>query len=97
MAEFYITSVKDECTGEFLSPVFVHNKEEAKRFFSYQLNNTELWKQNAEQFTLWDLGLFDSTTGNIIGNDEPGTVTDIPVIHPDLICKGTDIIPKKGE
>lgn len=97
MAEFIIVSVKDTVTGEFLSPQYVHNHEEAKRLFRYQLANTPTWLENSEQFEMYDLGMLDTTTGNIFGNDEPGTMNDIPVIHPELICKGNDILAPRKE
>lgn len=94
MAELIIIAVKDTCTGEVLAPTYVHNHDEAKRLFTYQMENTKLWKDNAEQFQLLDLGMLDTETGNIIGNDEPGSVNDIAIIHPEIICKGTDIVQK---
>lgn len=90
--EFIIAAVKDKVMGEMLQPIFVHNQEEAKRFFAHQLKANPIWNENPEQFELYDLGLFDSFTGNIFGNDEQ--TSDIPVIHPELICKGTDILTK---
>lgn len=98
MAEFIIAAVKDNTMKEMLQPIFVHNHDEAKRFFAYQLNSNGIWKDNPDQFELYDLGLFDSETGNIIGNDEkPAADGFAVVIHPELICKGIDILPKKGE
>lgn len=98
MSEFIIVSVKDTCTKEFLAPQFVHNHEEAKRLFKWQLEKTPTWKENAEQFHLYDLGLFDTNSGNIIGNDEVAEAGMIPVVcHPELICKGTDLIDVRKE
>ena len=93
--EFIIISVKDKCMGEMLQPTFVHNQEEAKRLFKYQIENNPIWKANPEQFELYDLGLFDSESGNIIGNDEQFDNTLAAVIHPELICKAIDLIPKE--
>lgn len=95
MAEFIIISVKDKLTGEFMQPVHVHNTDEAKRLFKYQLESTPIWKQNPEQFELYDLGLFDTNSGNIIGNDEKFSSEMAPIIHPELIYKGTDLITGK--
>lgn len=95
MAEFIIVSVKDKLTGECMQPVFVHNADEAKRLFKYQLETTPLWKDNPEQFELYDLGLFDTSSGNIIGNDEKFSTEMAPIIHPEIICKGTDLITGK--
>ena len=97
--EFLFIFVKDKVTGEHLQPTFVHNHDEAKRLFSYQLESNPLWKANPEQFELYDLGLLDTETGNIIGNDEDISGNGFGVvIHPDLICKALDLIDlKKGE
>ena len=94
--EFIIISVKDKITGEFMSPQFVHNEEDAKRLFAYQLKNNPIWNENTEQFELYNLGILDTKTGNIVGNDEM-PFSDVPIIHPELICKGLDLIDKKGE
>ena len=90
--EFIIISVKDKVTKEFMQPVFVHNHDEAKRLFAFQIEKTELWKENIEQFELYDLGLFDSESGNIIGNDETFDTDLATVLHPELICKGSDLL-----
>ena len=79
-----------------MTPIFCHNHDEAKRLFKYQLENTPTWKENAEQFQLYDLGLLDIETGNIIGNDDHCD-KDVPVCHPELICKGTDLITVRKE
>lgn len=92
--EFIIAAVKDKIMGEMLQPIFVHNQDEAKRFFQHQLKSNPIWKENPEQFELYDLGLFDSSTGNICGNDEKFNTNIAPIIHPELICKGTDILTK---
>lgn len=97
MAEFIIVSVKDKTMGEFMNPMFVHNQEEAKRLFKYQLTSNPIWKDNAEQFEMYDLGLLDTQTGNIIGNDEEPLNNLAPTIHPELICKGTDLIEVRKE
>lgn len=95
--EFIIVSVKDKVTGEVMQPMFFHNQDEAKRMFSYQLESNPLWKANPEQFELLDLGLLDTNTGNIIGND-PGEDGFGVIIHPEFICKALDLIDiKKGE
>ena len=83
--EFIVCAVKDEAMEQFLQPIFCHTREEAKRHFAYQLSNNPVWKMNSEQFTLYQVGVFDSTSGSINGNV-------------DLICKGVDILPsQKGE
>lgn len=67
MKTFQIVSVKDELTGSFLAPQFIATKEEALRVFTYQINNTPIWKDNPEDFSLYALGTFDQETGTVIG------------------------------
>lgn len=62
-----IYSVKDELTQTFLQPVFVEKEDEILRIFTYQINNTPIWKDNASDFSLYYLGTFDSESGTIIG------------------------------
>lgn len=80
---------------ELMTPQFVRNQDEAKRLFAYQLKNNPIWRENPEQFELYDLGLFDSETGNIIGNDKKFSTELAAVIHPQLICKGTDLVERR--
>lgn len=91
MEEYLMVAVKDKVAGKFMQPNFTENQETAKRIFAHQLKNIDLWRENAEQFELYDLGLFCVDTGNIIGNQENNN-DDYPIIHPELICKGTDLI-----
>lgn len=90
MSEVYIYSIKDKVTGEFMNPFYCRNEDEAKRIFAHNISKIEIWKENAEQFELYDLGLLNTETGIIIGNDQPNP--DPIVCHPELICKGTDLI-----
>lgn len=63
-----IYSVKDELTATFLQPVLVEKEDEILRIFTYQINNTPIWTDNASDFSLYYLGTFDSESGTIIGN-----------------------------
>lgn len=63
-----IYSVKDELTQTFLQPVFVEKEDEILRIFTYQINNTPIWKDNASDFSLYYLGTFDSESGTIKGD-----------------------------
>lgn len=83
-----IVSIKDKVTGEHLSPIYVHNTEEAKRVFAYQIESNQMWKDNAEQFEMYKLGNLDTTTGTISDDDWNN------VIKTELICKGTDLFDK---
>lgn len=64
--EFYICAVKDELTGKFLQPTFGEDLEAIKRIFTYQINNTPIWKDNASDFSLYKIGLFSEKSGIII-------------------------------
>lgn len=63
-----IYAVKDELTATFLQPVFVEKEDEILRIFTYQINNTPIWKDNASDFSLYYLGNFDSDSGTIIAD-----------------------------
>ena len=67
MEIFDIYTVKDELTNRFMQPTFIESENEAKRLFKHQINNIELWKSNAEDFSLYKIGTFDQKTGTIIG------------------------------
>ena len=84
-----IVSVKDKVTEQFLQPIFVHNEEEAKRVFAYQLQSNPLWKDNAEQFEIYNMGWFDTERGTISGIDQKQEFRN------ELICKGTDLYGKE--
>lgn len=81
-----VYTIKDKITEQFMQPIYLHNEDEAKRLFSYQLENTPLWKDNAEQFYLFKTACFDQESGVTIGLNEP-----------DLICKGNDLISVKED
>lgn len=91
--EFLIIAVKDKVAEKFMQPIFTENKETAKRLFATQLSKIEIWKENPEQFELYDLGLYCEDSGNIVGNNE--NPESFPIIHPELICKGTDLIERR--
>lgn len=92
MARLIMISIKDKVTGEFLSPIYVHNQEEAARIFKYQLSTTDLWKENAEQFEMYEMAVLDTTTGNLIAIEPDKTTGENIILHPDMIFKGIDIL-----
>lgn len=71
MAISRIYSVKDELSGKFLNPFFLGDSEttedEAIRIFRNNINNISLWKDNATDFSLYQIGAMDDTTGSIAG------------------------------
>lgn len=67
MKSFNIYAVKDELTNTFMQPVFVEKEDEILRTFKFQINNIPLWKDNAEDYSLFYLGTFDQDSGTLIG------------------------------
>lgn len=65
--EYNIYAVKDEMTETFLTPIFVERESEAIRSFTWQINNTPIWDDNASDFSLYQLGYFNSNTGELKG------------------------------
>ena len=92
MSRLLMVSVKDKVTGEFLSPFYVHNQEEAARVFKYQLDSNQIWQDNAEQFEMYTLAILDTETGNLIGVVPEQPSGNILTLHPDSMYKGTDIL-----
>ena len=61
-----IYAIKDELTGRFMQPFFLKgktHKEEAERLFKSQGSNITLWKDNANDYSLYQIGNFDEETG----------------------------------
>lgn len=60
-------SVKDELNGSYHNPMFLQTGEtterEAIRIFKSTINNTPIWKDTPQDFTLYYLGAFDTNTG----------------------------------
>lgn len=70
MRDIKIYAVKDELTDTFLQPTFMDNDLEVTRIFEFQVNNTPLWKDNASDYSLYKLGMFNEQTGEIISKIE---------------------------
>lgn len=70
-----IYAIKDELTSKFMQPFFLKgktHKEEAERLFRSQGTNITLWKDNPNDYTLYEIGKFDENSGKItIYEDEP--------------------------
>lgn len=66
MKVFEIVAVYDNLTEAYLEPHFFGTLAEAQRVFEYQINNIELWKENAGDYDLYSLGKFDAQEGSII-------------------------------
>lgn len=65
-----VYAVKDELTQTFMQPNFMDNDLEITRIFAYQINNTPIWKDNPEDFSLYKLGSFNEDTGEFISKVE---------------------------
>ena len=66
LAEIY--AVKDELTGTFFTPIFLkgeNTKEQAERVFGEMINNNPIWKNNPNDFALYQLGTFNEKNGEI--------------------------------
>lgn len=73
MARFMMYSVKDEMTQKFMNPMFVESGDTKKevemsdrlatRQFKSNLNNIQLWKDNANDYSLYRVGIFDDEGG----------------------------------
>lgn len=68
MKYFIIVAVKDELTDTFMQPVFGESQEELERIFKYQINSIPLWKENADDYSLYKLGEFNDNNGQIISD-----------------------------
>lgn len=61
-----IYAVKDELAGGFLNPRLFRTRGEAERDFREAVNSIDLWKNNASDFSLYELGAYDENTGEIV-------------------------------
>lgn len=67
---FRMYSVKDELTGKFMQPLYVDVTEDIRicdqiaiRQFKSQINNIQLWKDNANDYSLFLVGEFNDESG----------------------------------
>lgn len=60
-------AVKDELNNKFMNPMFVEAGDYAEpnaiRQFKSNVNNIQLWKDNADDFSLYFVGQFDDEVG----------------------------------
>lgn len=68
--EFLVVAIKDLVTGRFMQPIYAENEGSAKRWFSGVLHNTEMFKDNPEDFEVYQLGNFKDDFG-MSGLPEP--------------------------
>ena len=58
-----IVAIKDKLSGRFMQPIYIENEELAKRWFKNVLENTEIFKDNKQDFELYKLGTFTDDLG----------------------------------
>lgn len=63
-------SIKDELAEVFFAPILFDNDDVAIRYFSAFINNkeNEVVFQNPQDYTLYKLGAFDKSTGDLAAN-----------------------------
>lgn len=64
MKVYEIVAVYDNLAEAFMQPNFMSSLAEAQRLFEYQVNNINLWKENAEDYELWSLGTYNAEEGS---------------------------------
>lgn len=62
---FGIYAVKDELTNKFMQPFYYETDSEATRTFKTNVNNIKIWHDNPSDYSLYRLGSFDQSNGNI--------------------------------
>ena len=67
---FYVVAVKDELTQTFMQPTFGDNMDALKRVFTTQLKTVPIWKENPTDFSLYLLGSFNQSTGEMTSHIE---------------------------
>lgn len=65
MKVFEVVAVYDNLTEAYLEPHFFGTLAEAQRVFTYQINNIDLWRENAGDYDLYSLGRFDAEEGQL--------------------------------
>ena len=84
MKVYQVYAVFDNLTEAFLAPNFIETEEEAKRLFQHQINSIPLWKDNASDFDLYQLGHYDAKSGTLVSE-----------LH--KIAKGTAVLRRENE
>lgn len=56
-------AVKDEMSNSFFHPALVRTEEEAIRAFKSQVNHTQIWADNPEDFSLYCVGYYNDENG----------------------------------
>ena len=72
--EFLVVAIKDKATERFMQPIFVETRQAAVRWFNHIITTTEMFKDNPQDFELWQLGTFDDKLG-IYGTGDNDLIT----------------------
>lgn len=86
---YEIFAIKDQASDSFGLPFFAPTSAHALRSFRNGINDTEEpsdISRNPQDFSLWQLGQYDSTTGHIVRNDD----------MPQQIALGRDLVQKRN-
>lgn len=68
--KFNLYSIKDELSG-FGAPVPIEDDDQAKRYFRMQKETSTLIKTNPADFSIWEVGSFESDEGRVLGQSTP--------------------------
>lgn len=64
---FKVVAIKDEVTGRYMQPMYVEKRDDenraAKRLFNEVINNTDLIKNNPNDYTMYLIAEYDDTMG----------------------------------
>ena len=53
-------------TNKFMQPFFVETEKEALRIFTHNVNGIALWKSNASDYSLYQVGMFNDQDGSMV-------------------------------
>lgn len=65
---FELYAIKDELS-EFASPITIETEDQAKRYFKEMVKRTTLMNENKKDFSLWNVGIFDSEKGMVAAKE----------------------------
>lgn len=83
--EVKVYSIKDAKAGYFHSPIFANNPAQAQRTFHSIVNDPQSpISKYPEDYSLWQLGVWDNVTGFIKGQE------------PSHLCTAMDVVSTKG-
>lgn len=87
-----ITAVRDELVGHFANPAVVETEKSAIASYLFTIKNEPYMAANAEQYSLWTLGIYDDETGAIHTTEINEENIETPIMH----CLINGLQTKKG-